>query len=446
MRLTLARSLSLAFLAAAFVPFASTACSDAGGGSGDPNDVFGEGGSFSNGGSAANSSGGTTSGGSTSGGSSSGGNGAVFNFDGGQQDGTIDPDSGCATGTADGELQPANLLFVIDRSGSMNCNLPPITTTADCESAPIQVDMGQPTKWEATRDALTAAVDALEASGNISVGVSMFPRDDVCEVIAAPDIDLALLDAPHNTSLDTFFQTVTPKGRTPLAGATILSYKHISEGLAQEFNAGNTNVLKENNFVVLLTDGAETCLSDDDANNNGTPDALENLLNVDVPNALEWNIRTFVIGAPGSEGARSLLSQIAKAGGTASSPTCTADPLGPQDAGDCHFDLTTSTDFAAELASTLEEISGSVLTCEFDVPANPTGGEVDLNRVNVTLTPENGDPVQLAQDNGDCENGADGWQYADNNTKIILCGNACETAIQPNAKVEIVLGCPIITK
>src|SRR5262249_27388336 len=157
---------------------------------------------------------------------------------------------------------------------------------------------------------------------------------------------------------------VEPSGETPLAGATILSYQHLDQLL-------EAADLKGNQFVVLLTDGAETCKVDE----------LPKLVSEDVPNARLLNIRTFVIGAPGIEQARARLSQMAWEGGTASSQDC--DHAGDEpDEGDCHFDMTTSTDFAADLNKALKEIAQTkILSCEFDVPKNDSGQGVDLGKV-----------------------------------------------------------------
>ena len=105
-----------------------------------------------------------------------------------------------------------------------------------------------------------------------------------------------------------------------------------------------------------------------------------------MPNARLFNIRTFVIGAPGSEEARGLLSQMAFEGGTASSPDC--DHSGDRaDEGDCHFDMTKTQNFAADLAAALAAISRTkVLSCEYDVPTNPDGGGDDLPKVNTART------------------------------------------------------------
>jgi hypothetical protein len=187
--------------------------------------------------------------------------------------------------------------------------------------------------------------------------------------------------------------------------------------------------------VVLLTDGAETCKESE----------LPKLLAEDVPNARLFNIRTFVIGAPGSENARSLLSQMAFVGGTASSADCNHSDAQP-DEGDCHFDMTTSADFAADLDAALQEISRTkVLSCEFEVPENPDGGGVDLNKVNVTFQPGDGELEEIPKDtSAECDEAA-GWQYSADASKIVLCGDVCDR-VQDDAEgqVRIVLGCPTI--
>ncbi|MGE0327277.1 MAG: hypothetical protein AB7K71_07350 [Polyangiaceae bacterium] len=432
MRMNSFSRLTFLFATCAAAAAVSGGCSsDDGNASGGNGISGGSGGSGNNGGTSnggSGNNGGTA--GSSNGGDSFGGSSFIDSGTNGGNGGSgIDPDSGCATNTQTGDRVPANMLFVIDRSGSMNCNPPPTQTSAQCENAPQKQNQSLNSKWEDTRIALEAALDQLQMQPNVGVGVNMFPRNDVCDVSGTPNIPVSGLDSTQLSGIKAFFGTVDPAGRTPLAGATILSYNH----LLQQLQSGN---LEGNKFVVLITDGFETC----------APNELAKLVGTDVPNAYNLlNIRTFVIGAPGSEGARSLLSQIAKAGGTANSPSCVADPNGSADVGDCHFDLTnvsSPTDFANQLSQALSDISGTVLTCEFDVPQAQGGGEVDRDKVNVTVTPEGGSAVSLQQDNADCDTAADGWQYNADKTKIILCGSACDTAKTEGSSVQIVLGCP----
>ena len=338
----------------------------------------------------------------------------------------------CAASTQVAELTPANLLFVIDKSGSMNCNPPEgdEDLNALCANFPRKEDPNLPSKWEVTRDALADALDTLAGQPNVRAGLSLFPENNACLVDDVPDVEVVELDSAGRSAIGDALDAVMPDGETPIAGATILSYKHLRAEILDQHIEGNT-------FVVLLTDGAETC----------KPAELPKLLDQDVPNARLWNIRTFVIGAPGSEQARSLLSQMAWEGGTASSSNCSRGSAQP-DEGDCHFDMTESVDLAADLNAALQEISRTtILSCEYAVPENPDGGGVDLNKVNVTFTPGGGRQERIVKDDSDECAAVDGWQYSSDYSKIVLCGEVCDR-VQADAegRVNIQLGCPTVVR
>jgi hypothetical protein len=170
---------------------------------------------------------------------------------------------------------------------------------------------------------------------------------------------------------------------------------------------------------------------------------LDPLVDMDVPNARLFDIRTFVIGAPGSEQARRLLSRVAFEGETSSSEAC--DHVSDaDDVGDCHFDVTRSADFESELAAALDRISRvEQLACTLEVPKNPDGGEVDLARVNVTFIPKDEAPERIVNDlSHDCADGADGWQYSADHSQILLCGAACSKVQERPGELQVVLGCP----
>jgi hypothetical protein len=349
----------------------------------------------------------------------------------------------CAESTQEAELTPANLLFVIDKSGSMNCNPPEgdAALNARCAAFPIKEDASLPSKWEVTRDALANALDSLSAQTNVRAGLMLFPVPERADADASPrrkscwvdgiaDPEIGALDATGRDALGEALDAVNPEGETPIVGATILGYRYLSEAI----RAGD---IEGNHFVVLLTDGAETCETGQ----------LGDLVARDVPNARGWNIRTFVIGAPGSEQARSLLSEIAWEGGTASSSGCSHGSA-RADEGDCHFDMTESSDLAADLEAALQAISRTkVLSCEYAVPENPTGGGVNLDEVNVTFTPGGGRPERILKDDSDECDAVDGWQYSPDLTRIILCGDVCDR-VQADAegRVNIELGCPTIVR
>jgi len=306
----------------------------------------------------------------------------------------------------------------------MNCNLPPATSSSDCEAKPERVDPTRPSKWEMIRDALKSVFASLPATA--SAGITYFSNDDECGVQSAPSVGVKSIDPTQIAALSASLDAMKPAGGTPIVGATVLGYKH----LHQQLN------LPGSDFLILLTDGSESC----------TPGEVAGLLSTQVPNALSVGIRTFTIGVPGSESARGLLSQIAFEGGTATSATC--NHSGTKDVGDCHFDMTTSQDFAGDLRKALGTITGKALTCSFDVPLGAAGVPVDRTKVNVNFTPGGGAAAAIPQDNtAPCDQGADGWQYVDSDTKIVLCGATCaKVKSDPSARIDIVLGCGTIIK
>lgn len=332
----------------------------------------------------------------------------------------------CATSSFESDLLPTNMLILMDRSGSMNCL--PTTPTDECEAAPPSSP--QPgSKWEAITGAIDSSLTELSKIPDTSVGLTFFSNDGQCGVQSMPNVGVNPLTQPQLDSIRTAMGAIEPSGGTPIVGATILAYRHLHE---QAMAPGNR-------FVLLVTDGSDSCIQDN--RYDVSVDPLTQLFDVAMPDAAKVNIRTFVIGAPGSEGARAFLSHMAFAGGTARSDDCDHSGSAP-DAGDCHFDMTTSSDFAADFAAALNEITGrAATTCEFAVPQ---GDNVDPDKVNVSFFRGGTEEVQLVRDDtAACDGGADGWQYStDDQSKIVLCGPICdEVRSDPDGRVDIVLGC-----
>lgn len=379
-----------------------------------------------------------TGGGSTSGGaggaSSEGGainattGGTMIIVEGGGAGGDDGIGEECARSTAKAEPVPVNLLFVIDTSGSMNCNPPDgdAELGARCARFPIKEDEARPSKWEVTQQALVNALTGLAGRPKLQAGLTLFPSGSECGVSAAPSVPISTLDGAQLATIGDALDAAAPDGETPLAGATILSYAH----LADELRAGR---LTGNSFVILLTDGSETC----------APTVLDSLVETHVPNARLFDIRTFVIGAPGSDKARGLLSRVAFEGGTASAEDCDHSS-DAEDIGDCHVDVSQSSDFEVELVQALDRITRvEQIACTLEVPKNPDGGEVDLTRVNVSFIPKDEAPVRIVNDlSHECGAGANGWQYSADSSQILLCGTACSDVQERPGELQIVLGCP----
>lgn len=331
----------------------------------------------------------------------------------GEGEGDGGPDlQGCAAVENEARLAQANFLFVIDKSGSMN-----IAAVGDAQNR---------TRWEATRDALGEALDVLQDESNVRVGLSLFPVFDPilqCTIPEEPNVSVARLNTAHRTQLDQELDAVTPSGDTPIGGTMMYSYEFLRQQIVEE------ETLSGNTFVVLFTDGAETC----------DQDAIDSLVDTNTNLATLFDIKTFVIGAPGSESERGRLSQIAFEGATATADDC--DHSGDDDTGNCHFDMTESDDFAAELSDALQEIAADrSVRCDFQMPE---GDEIDPRKVNVTYTnSDTGEVSTVPQDpDGTCDE-ANGWQYSEDFTRILLCGDICDQVIDdPEGEVKIVLGC-----
>lgn len=340
--------------------------------------------------------------------------------DAASNDSSFDPDAACATTKISAKRAPANILFIVDRSKSMLCNPPPTTTSAACEATLNTADGSKPTKWSITKAALKAAIGAMPAED--SAGLTYFSVDDDCLVQDTPNVPVAQITPQHLTLLAQSLDNIGPDGNTPIIGGVTLGYKHLDE-----------NVFVGRRFLVLITDGQETC---------APVSYKQTFLTKTVPEATAVGIKTFVIGAPGSEPARSFLSEIAFQGGTAKSATCNHSPT-PPDLGDCHFDLTDSAlDLTTALGQALEKVSKEALTCEYELPLPPEGGTIDYGKVNVIFTPGSGGQQVIPQDSAKGCTGADGWQYSADGHRITLCGPSCEKVKADTAgSVSIALGC-----
>lgn len=329
---------------------------------------------------------------------------------------------------------PASVLFVIDRSGSMSCNAPPVQSVESCNADPKRLDAAQPSRWEITTGALDATFSGLMGS-SAAVGLTMFSTDGYCGVDSTPIVGVDNVSATQLSALSSAMHKAQPAGGTPIVGAVISAYRHLHEELHA---AGNR-------YVVLITDGEESCGTTGNASDLADLQAARSrLIDVEVKKARDANIKTFVVGTPGSEGARAFLSELAFRGGTARTASCVHGGA-DANAGDCHYDLTTEKDLAAVLQSTLGRISGEARGCEFQTP--PGGGD----SINVQVSSNGGAPMCFVQDKTDCGAGSNGWQFAKGASgaldrgRVVLCGAACDRIKQdPTAVVDVILGCALL--
>jgi hypothetical protein len=317
----------------------------------------------------------------------------------------------CAGQTAGVESSPAVLQLVVDTSGSMD------------QGAPGTND----SKWEVTRRAMLEAIGAMPA--NTSVGVVFYPDVPIEERPRCFDesADVPIRELGNNRSqqrqqIQRAFQQQSPDGGTPTHDA----YRYAFQELQQSDAPGTR-------FVVVITDGTPT-FSQGCIGTGQIADAVDpGPLVVEAANVSTNGVKTFVIGSPGSEGARRALSEMAEAGGTAAA-NCSHN--GPTY---CHFDMTEEQDFAAALTEALGTISGLALSCAYDIP-EPNGGQVlDPSKVNVLFTPPGADTELILQDaSGNCN---EGWQYSDDASRVLLCGSTCDRVRGSEGTLTLEFGC-----
>jgi len=325
----------------------------------------------------------------------------------------------CSDQVAPAAGRPPLIQFVVDTSGSMNW-------VAGTERTPRS---GEQSKWQITQRALATAIAGMP--DEIAVGLTYFPNlqqgDRQCfrPEVAAP---LAPLTADQRALIQRVNDAESAFGGTPTHGA----YRFGVEQL-------QASTLEGPRFLLLITDGIPTyslsCSDDEDGRTrvDGAP-----LVQEVQARFRDSEIRTFVIGSPGSEEARDELSQMAAVGGTAS-PGC--DVGGPAF---CHFDMTAEPDFSQALNRALAQITRATLACDYAVPRPPGGLRIDFNDASVVLE-SGGTTVREFERaaSGEC---SEGWQLGTDRTSLHLCPATCnelQGLLQqdPALGVSIKFGC-----
>jgi hypothetical protein len=376
-------------------------------------------------------------------------------------DGTPQETGPCGEVSYPAHQDPAAMLVLLQRSGSM----------------------AQNNKWTFAAQAIVQALDqdvfdtmylGLMAAPNAMVTgpACIFNYPVACGVPAFPQVDLALAGPIKSTNTVGVRHDIkawlTANAPDTSAGEGNPLYDAIQSGIGalQLWTGPGKRIL----FVV--TDGAISCTSLSNRagynDGNGCPD-WENPNNiVSLVNQANTNqtspVDTFLVGVPGSDSydatgvnyppyhMRAALSDIAYAGSPANVPAnCThTNPFqqtDPDPTISCHFDMTQSYS-AQQVADAIAQVRHKVLGCIFDLPT-PDAGVVDPNQVNVSYA-VNGATSQTqlykrASTSEDCV--TDGcWDYTSDG-KVELIGKACDDLMNAtDSDVEISVGCATIVK
>lgn len=350
----------------------------------------------------------------------------------------------CTGWSGEGETVPATLQLVVDTSGSMT-------------SPPPGGDDGGPSKWDITKAALETAVAALPPA--VSLGVLYYPNKNVTSspranpgpvencITTSAAVPLTQLGEEGSEQRQTF--------EASLDAVSVESYTPTHDAYTYALNEQLVPYPAASKFLLLITDGAPTidlgCTWPGDGeevvgelwDGAGSADGVTDPIVAAVQAARDTHgIRTFLIGAPGSEKSvesetdkRPWLSQAAIAGGT-DTPGCSVE--GPNY---CHFDMSESTDFAAELTAGLAAISEQVVDdCTFVVPDAPDGKNIDPTKTQVIIEWGNGKKNLIIPDGiDDC---TDGWKFNTADQTIVLCDATCdEVRVDSGERVHVSFGC-----
>jgi hypothetical protein len=365
----------------------------------------------------------------------------------------------CAADVRQAMRLPVDLLFVLDKSESMN------------------LPIGDGTQWDLVREALLKFVAAPESAG-LGIGLQLFPlvppaltpcaQDAECTPNVCPEVRprcsatgraCATPGQPCGGNASDLCTAVTricasrgfpqcqanytdpvvpvaplPVGRPPFAtrllhtepaGTTPLG-PAVRGGLAhlrQRLQADSSRQAA----LVLATDGVPV----------GCPEQLPEIAAM-IAAARQQTppITSFVIGvfssasSAGGAGAQAAFDPLARAGGSGEA-----------------IILEPNADLSARFLAALEKIRGAVLPCAFEIPA-PTAGAIDFGRVNLRWkSPAATEEVLYVERPERCDPTRGGWYYDSPPaqappTRVLVCPATCDRFSQESsATVELTFGC-----
>jgi hypothetical protein len=362
-----------------------------------------------------------------------------------------DPATACQgwASEPEGGLPPV-LEFVIDVTGSM----------ADQRAYPN--DPTNPaTKWQETQRVLPGVFQSLPSTW--AVGISYFRKPDNGCFVADQSVPIGVLNAAQQTSITDSIQRRGPKNDTNAAdnvqGATptLAAWRY---GLSQlQSWTAPAGYEQSPRYIVLITDGVPTVNADGCTYVNPITQAeFDAEVNIVQMEGQAASIKTFVVGVLGSEQTQNatydplyMLSRLAVAGRTEEPPGCvplsgavntSVTPTVLTTRGSyCHYDLSTSTDYAQALIDALGSIANSVISCNYTVPTPPAGQIIQPDKTVMVYNDGSGSYYLVLENTAaSCDRG---WQFTDTtSTAIEICDITCKLLQDnPNARLSLVFGC-----
>jgi hypothetical protein len=292
--------------------------------------------------------------------------------------------SNCGLKRIDLERHPADLLLVLDRSGSMALSITP-----PGGAAPVK-------KWDEVVGAIDTTV--MKTQGLVNWGLQLFPVGAICNVPDKVTVPLAPSNyMPVMTGIRSN-QPYIDGGATPTQAAI----RKATAVLQQDTS-------RNQKYLVLATDGLPNCLngasgSDAPTDRAGATQAITDALTAGFP--------TFVIGISTGTDAEDTLNDMAMAGGRPRMDLSKYYPVANRD----------------QLVAALATITGQIASCNFPLETPPPVPD------NVAVEV---DGTRLTRD------APDGWSYTPDGKMVVLGGQSCQRLTDGTARnVQILYGCP----
>jgi hypothetical protein len=306
-----------------------------------------------------------------------------------------------------------DMLIVLDRSNSMG--------------------EGAPSLWTSMGDALTSVTSQME--DQINFGLMLFPDTscsgaaNTCQPSSAPYVDINSVGAVSQIATAVGAGGVGTCGGTPIAVTLQNALSYLST-VSDSYQR----------YVLLATDGAPncnsllvgsqcTCVGTSCTGSSGANlNCLDDIRTFSAATALKnAGYRTFVLGVGDSGDWAPVMQNIATQGGGQ------------------YFNVSDT----GTLISTLQNITGSLVECKFDLDWNAIDAGVDdPSKVNFYCKKNPGDPVgptNLVGFDDNCASGS-GWDWVDADT-VMFCDQACEALKDGTCTVvTATFGCPTVVE